>query len=82
VRLTGANLSKANADGEERMLTDEEYDIIADKYFAKIKRIGDSLMLTNDIDIPTKVREMNGILERIKEIRTIQRRRKNARAKV
>lgn len=62
--------------GFDQMIADEEFDIIADKYFAKIKRIGDSLMQTDDIDIPTKVREMNGILERIKEIRTIQRRQR------
>lgn len=62
--------------GFDQMITDEEFDILASKYFSKIRIIGDDMMGASDADIPGKVEEMNGILERIKEIRTIQRRQR------
>lgn len=53
------------------MINDEEFSIIARKYFAKIRRIASSIVDANDVDVIRGVKEMNGILERIKEIRTI-----------
>lgn len=58
------------------MIKDEEYDLIANKYFAKIREIGTNMMHGNDVDIIRGVEEMNKALERIKEIRTIQRKQK------
>lgn len=58
------------------MLSDEEFDIIARKYFAKIRSIGYDMMDVKDVDIPSKVEEMNEILGRIKEIRAIQRKQR------
>lgn len=58
------------------MIKDEEFDIIASRYFAKIRCIGDDVADARDVDIPGKVEEMNNILERIKEIRVIQRRQR------
>lgn len=58
------------------MINDEEFNIIASRYFAKIRCIGDDITSARDVDIPSKVAEMNGILERIKEVRTIQRRQR------
>ena len=58
------------------MINDEEFSIIARKYFAKIRRIASSIVDANDIDVIRGVKEMNGILERIKEIRAIQRKQR------
>ena len=58
------------------MINDKEFDILASKYFSKIRCIGDDMMGASDADIPSKVEEMNEILERIKELRTIQRRQR------
>lgn len=58
------------------MINDKEFDIIVSKYFAKIRSIGYDMIDVKDVDIPSKVEEMNEILERIKEIRTIQRRQR------
>lgn len=58
------------------MINDAEFDILAEKYFSKIRMIGDDMLGASDADIPGKVEKMNGILERIKEIRTIQRRQR------
>lgn len=58
------------------MITDEEFDILASKYFSKIRIIGDGMTMARDADIPGKVEEMNEIPERIKEIRTIQRKQR------
>lgn len=58
------------------MINDEEFSIIARKYFAKIRRIASSIVDANDVDVIRGVKEMNGILERIKEIRAIQRNQK------
>lgn len=58
------------------MITDEEYDFLANEYFARIRSIGFDLTDANDAEIPSKVEEMNEILERIKEIRTIQRKQR------
>lgn len=58
------------------MITDEEFDFIASKYFAKIRSLGDRMMGANEVDIIRAVQEMNEALERIKEIRTIQRRQR------
>lgn len=55
------------------MITDEEFSIIARECFAKIRRIASSIVDANDVDVIRGVKEMNGILERIKEIRAIQR---------
>lgn len=58
------------------MITDEEFDLIADRYFTKIKRIDSKMPSANDADIVRGVQEMNEALERIREIRTIQRRQR------
>lgn len=58
------------------MITDEEFDIIASKYFVKIKRIGSDMVGANDVDVIRGVKEMNEALERIKEIRSIQRKQR------
>lgn len=58
------------------MIKDEEFDIIASKYFAKIRSIGFDLTEVGDAYIPSKVEEINDILERIKEIRIIQKRQR------
>lgn len=58
------------------MITDEEFDIIASKYFAKIRGIGLGMTSKDEPDIIERVEEMNDILERIKEIRAIQRRQR------
>lgn len=58
------------------MINDKEFDIIARKYFAKIRSIGYDMIDVKDVDIPSKVEEMNEILGRIKEIRTIQRKQR------
>ena len=58
------------------MINDEEFDIIASKYFAKIRSIAFDLTEVADAYIPSKVEEMNDILKRIKEIRTIQRKQR------
>lgn len=58
------------------MTTDEEFSIIARKYFAKIRRIASSMVKANDVEVIRGVKEMNEALERIKEIRTMQRRQR------
>lgn len=58
------------------MITDEEFDLIASKHFAKIRSLGNRMMGANEVDTIRAVQEMNEILERIKEIRTIQRRQR------
>lgn len=58
------------------MINDEEFSIIARKYFTKIRRIASNIVNANDIDVIRGVKEMNEALERIKEIRTIQRKQK------
>lgn len=58
------------------MITDEEFDIIVSKYFAKIRGIGFDMTGKDEPDIIRRVEEMNDILERIKEIRSIQRRQR------
>lgn len=58
------------------MINDEEYDLIVNKYFTKIRKIGTNMMHEKDVDIIRGVKEMNEALERIKEIRTIQREQK------
>lgn len=58
------------------MIKDEEFDFIARKYFAKIRYIGMKISESDDADIPSKVEEMNEILGRIEEIRTIQRKQR------
>lgn len=58
------------------MISDEEFDFIANKYFAKIRRIGSDMVGANEVDVIRGVKEMNEALERIKEIRTIQRRQR------
>ncbi len=58
------------------MITDEEYDFIADQYYTKIRRIGFNMSHADDEAIPGKVEKMGQALERIKEIRTIQRRQR------
>lgn len=58
------------------MIKDEEFEIIADKYFAKIRRLGLELAELGEAYIPSKVEEINEALERIKEIRSIQRKQR------
>lgn len=58
------------------MMKDEEFDFIASKYFAKIRHLGMKIAESDDADIPGKVEEMNDILERIEEIRAIQRKQR------
>ena len=58
------------------MIKDEEYDFIASKYFAKIRRIGMELAELGEAYIPSKVEDMNEALERIKGIRAIQRKQR------
>lgn len=58
------------------MINDKEFDIIVSKYFGKIRSIGYGMIDVNDVDIPSKVEEMNENLGRIKEIRAIQRKQR------
>lgn len=58
------------------MINDAEFDILASKYFAKIRSLGAKLANTTDADIPSRVEEINETLERIKEIRAIQRKQR------
>lgn len=58
------------------MIKDEEFDLIVNKYYAKIRSIGTRMSNANDADIPSKVEEINEALKRIIEIRNIQRRQR------
>lgn len=58
------------------MINDAEFDILAEKYFSKIRRLGMELSELGEAYIPGKVEEINETLERIKEIRTIQRKQR------
>jgi len=58
------------------MMKDKEFDFIASRYFSEIRSIGFDLTEAKDVEIPGKVEEMNDILERIKEIRVIQRKQR------
>lgn len=57
-------------------MKDEEFDSIVSDYFAKIRKIANNMTCAKDVDVIRGVKEMNGILERIKEIRTIQRKQR------
>lgn len=58
------------------MINNEEFDLIVSEYYAKIRKIGASMTSAKNVDIPSRVEVMNKALNRIIEIRNIQRRQR------
>lgn len=58
------------------MINNEEFDLIVSKYYTDIRKIGTRMSSTKDVDIPSRVEEMNEALRRIIEIRNIQRKQR------